>query len=254
MRNVRVFSLLGCVLLAIGLLSCAGQPTTTSTVQQPLVIEYRFSKGEQGWIADFADWPADATREFYELDSGIRDLPVELGQSEQGFMISGNNHSDDLFMYLRKKLTAQEGILPSTDYQVKIEVEFASNAFAGAIGIGGSPAESVYVKTGASTEEPLPVESHESGSPMLVLSVDKGQQSQDGSNAVVIGNVAKTDGSEDEKYALKTLSGEEMTLTATSHSDGSLWIFIGTDSAFEGITTLYYTRVKITLEKVTSNG
>lgn len=253
MRSFRVFLLIGCILLTAGLMSCAGQPTTTSTVKQPLVIEYQFSDGDQGWIADFADWPADATREFYELDSGMRDLPAELGKSDQGFMISGNNHSDDLFMYLRKKLTTQDGILPSTEYQVKIDVEFASNAFAGAIGIGGSPAESVYVKAGAAAEEPLPVESNESGSPMLVLSVDKGQQSQDGANAVVIGNVAKTDGSEDEKYALKTLSGEAMTLTVTSNPDGTLWVFIGTDSAFEGITTLYYRRVKITLEQVTSN-
>jgi hypothetical protein len=34
---------------------------------------------------------------------------------------------------------------------------------------------------------------------------------------------------------------------ARTASDGSLWIAIGTDSGFEGITTLYYDRIAVTL-------
>lgn len=254
MHHFRLITLLGFLLLWAALLpGCSGSPTTTSRDPQPLVFEYQFSEDEQGWVADFADWPLDATDEFYELSSGLRDLPAELSKTEKAFMISGNNHSDDLFMYIRKKLTPQEGVLPSTSYRVKIEVEFASNAFAGSIGVGGSPAESVYVKAGAAANEPLPIEDNESGTPMWVLSVDKGQQSQDGAAAVVIGNVAKEDGSEDERYALKTLSGTDMSLSVTSSPDGVLWVFVGTDSAFEGTTTLYYTRIKVTLDQGTSN-
>ncbi len=41
---------------------------------------------------------------------------------------------------------------------------------------------------------------------------------------------------------------QETTTALATDADGNMWIFAGTDSGFEGLTTLYYTEVNITLE------
>ena len=50
-----------------------------------------------------------------------------------------------------------------------------------------------------------------------------------------------------EEYALMTLDSEGRTFTANSDNDGSVWMIIGTDSGFEGPTTVYYDRILITV-------
>lgn len=125
---------------------------------------------------------------------------------------------------------------------------FATNAFAGSFGIGGSPAESVFVKVGGAPQEPLSVPSPSLGEGYMGLNLDKGNQNGGGRQAVQIGNVAKTDGREDDRYAMKTLSNTSEPLTVNSDANGELWIFVGTDSGFEGTTTLYYTSINVTLE------
>ncbi len=79
--------------------------------------------------------------------------------------------------------------------------------------------------------------------------MDKGSQNDDGAHALRIGNVAKESG-DDESYALKNLDNMEQPLRATADAQGNLWVFVGTDSGFEGKTTLYYTGINIILEKV----
>ena len=66
----------------------------------------------------------------------------------------------------------------------------------------------------------------------------------------MIGNVAKESGGDDDyTYMLKTLDNNERPLAMTADAAGNLWVFVGTDSGFEGKTTLYYTSIEIILEK-----
>ena len=60
--------------------------------------------------------------------------------------ISGNNHSDDLFMYYKRRIGS---LRPGGVYAITFDVEFASMYPDGSIGIGGSPANSVFFKAGA---------------------------------------------------------------------------------------------------------
>lgn len=211
-----------------------------------LFIEFNFNNGDEGFSGHFSDLPVDYNEEIYELDSGLAALPEEIGEG-QGFRITGSNRSDDLFMFLKKELTASNGIKPNQKYDINFEIEFASNAFANSFGIGGSPAEAVYVKVGATSVEPKVIEKVEGGVPMYWMNIDKGQQSAGGADAIVIGNVSKQDGSEDELFSVVTLTSDELTLNATSSDDGSLWVFVGTDSGFEGTTELFYTKVIVEL-------
>ena len=204
-----------------------------------VVREFDFSSGDQGFTSDFADLPAGYDPEFYNLVADHRNLPAEIGVGK-GLFISGINHSDDLWMFWKKKLT---GLQPNTEYQVVLDIEMASNVAPGLVGVGGAPGESVYVKAGVSQAEPLVAPDSEG---QLRLTVDKGNQSTSGSAAAVLGNVAK-ENDNSEQYAILHRNNRSIQQSATTSADGSLWIFFGTDSGFESTTALYYTHAAAVL-------
>jgi hypothetical protein len=143
-------------------------------------------------------------------------------------------------MFWKKKLT---GLQPSTEYQVVLDVEMASNAAPGLVGVGGAPGENVYVKAGASQAEPLVAPDAQG---QLRLTVDKANQAASGSAAAVLGNVAKENDDSDQ-YAIIHRNNRSVQQSATTSADGSLWIFFGTDSGFESTTAVYYTRAAVVL-------
>ncbi len=211
---------------------------------------FTFDEDAEGWTGDFTDLPADYDEEMYALEFAYSVLPEELDKDSGSLMLTGSNRSDDLFMYVKRQLTAADGIEPDTLYRIYFEVEFATDAPAGAVGVGGPPGEAVWVKVGAAGEEPVPVEVVEADVNYLVLNVDKGRQNEDGDNAVRIGDVAKVTCEEFGVYEMKTLDNTDHPLHISSDADGNLWVFVGTDSGFEGTTTLYYHRIEVHLEKV----
>jgi hypothetical protein len=199
------------------------------------ILDVDFTKGLQGWTADFADYPV-GEEDFYELAAEYRLLPNSLGANRSAIYLSGNNHSDDLFMYVKRRVT---GLVPNHQYEVAFEVEIATAAPSGCAGIGGAPGESVTLKAGASTAEPLPQD--EDG--FYRMNVDKGEQSQGGADALALGHIANTrDCEEDPAYELKVLDSDDEVLSVTTDGEGAAWVFAGTDSGFEGTTSLYYTR------------
>ncbi len=195
----------------------------------------------EGWVVGFADLPADYDPSIYELDSGHRALPEGLHGA--GIYVQGHNRSDDLFMYLKRRV---DGLIPMASYEVAVTVELATNVGAGLIGIGGSPGESVFVKAGASTVEPATVVDNIGHSRM---NIDKGNQARGGTQMVVIGDVAHPDVSANE-YRIKTLDNSGSPVTVEADSTGSAWLIVGTDSGFEGLTRLYYDRIAYTLTPV----
>jgi hypothetical protein len=63
-----------------------------------------------------------------------------------------------------------------------------------------------------------------------------------GTDMVVIGNVAHSGSTYD--YQLINRTGE---FTASTDAKGQLWLIVGTDSGFEGTTTLYYSKIRVEL-------
>lgn len=202
-----------------------------------MTFSYEFSADTEGWIGDFADYPA-GEEENYGLEFGYSLLPEPLDNTQGSLKLSGRNHSDDLFMFVTKEIS---GLNPNQEYQLIFEVEFASNVANGQFGIGGSPGESVYVKAGASDIEP---EKEEDELGWYRLNIDKGNQSTDGEDMLVIGNFAN--GTDENIYTLKTLS-TSAPMRVTASSEGTLWLLLGTDSGFEGETTIYINKIEIEL-------
>lgn len=204
-----------------------------------LVVDFDFSESAQGFTGGFADLPGDFDPAPYQLVADHRDLPSGL-ESGKALYLSGANRSDDLWMFWKKKLT---GLMPNTAYEVVIDLEMASNEPAGLVGIGGAPGESVFLKAGASAVEPVAAADAQG---WLRWNVDKGNQSTGGAAATVLGNIAK-EGDSTENFVRICRTNRQAKLAATTAADGSLWIFFGTDSGFEGTTSVYYTRATAVL-------
>ncbi|MXY36478.1 MAG: hypothetical protein F4Y54_06870 [Dehalococcoidia bacterium] len=204
-------------------------------------LTFTFDHDAEGWVVEVADLPADYDQEIYELAGGYRALPE--GLQGGGIYVQGHNRSDDLFMYLKRQVG---GLRPNTEYAVSISLDLATNVPPGLVGIGGSPGESVFVKAGASAVEPTTTVDSIGH---LRMNIDKGNQSRGGEAMVVLGNVAHPDASRN-AYAIKTLTNADAPLTVTTDGKGRLWLIVGTDSGFEGLTTLYYARIAYTLTEV----
>lgn len=198
---------------------------------------YEFSADTDGWIGDFADYPA-GEEEAYALEFGYSPLPDPLDASQGSLKLSGRNHSDDLFMFVKRQLT---GLTPNKEYRLNFQVQFASNVAEGQFGIGGSPGESVFIKAGAASMEP---EKQQDELGWYRLNIDKGNQAEDGEDMVVIGNFSN--GTDDNVYTLKSLSNSSP-MRVTASSAGTLWLLFGTDSGFEGETTIYINRIEVEL-------
>lgn len=226
------------VLLAAG----CGSPTDSGDPDE-LVISWMFSAGRGSWVSDFADYWADPDRiDQLELTSEWRSLPPEVGPGH-GWLMSSMNFPDDIFMYLR---TPVNGLIPGGSYEIRFSAWFASEAGTGCSGIGGAPGEGVYVKAGASLEEPVPrvEESY------YRLSVDKGNQAKEGSNAFTIGNIAVESTCASGDFATKKLSSGDRALNVTADATGRIWLFFGTDSAFEGPTRIYFTQLEARITRL----
>lgn len=202
---------------------------------------YEFQTGTEGWQGDFADYPDQPGVEtFYAFQFAHSMLPAPLNTNEGGLKQSGRNHSDDLFMFVKKKIS---GLEPGRKYELSISVEFASNAADGLVGVGGAPGESVYIKAGASALEPVKVLNNTDGH--FRMNIDKGNQSTDGADMKLIGNFAN--GTSSNNYNLKKLA-TAAPLSVKADANGSLWLIVGTDSGFEATTTIYYNSIKAVLK------
>jgi hypothetical protein len=232
----RRFVTLLVLLLAIASSSCR------STSSGTLVFRFDFTAGAQGWVAGFADHhPGDDA--FLELTSDYRALPAPLGPGSALF-ISGNNHTDDLFMFFTREV---RGLTPGARYRVTSDVRFATNVPQGCGGVGGSPGESVWLKAGASTTEPRTIVD---GEGWLRLTADKGNQAVGGKDLVVLGTIENSRPCELSAlvWEVKTLKSATGESEVTASPDGAVWLVAGTDSGFEATTSLFYTSIAITLE------
>jgi hypothetical protein len=142
-------------------------------------------------------------------------------------------------MFLKKRLS---GLKPSTDYTITYNVEFYSNARANVSGV--TPGENVYLKVGATNLEPKSV--IDKGK--VIMNIDKGNQDTDGSDMVTIGDVSVPDGTDGYiKTYRSNASSIDKPLKVRTNNEGDLWLIVGTDSAIEGVTTLFYTSISVVL-------
>lgn len=201
----------------------------------PKQYNFEFSSGQEGWIGGFADYPV-VTEADFELETIHSVLPLPLDQTKRAIKQSGNNHSDDLFMFVKKKIT---NLAPNQNYKITFNLEIATNASDGSVGVGGSPGSSVFVKVGATQIEPnVKIDN----SNYYRMNIDKSDQGASGTDMIVIGDLSN--GLTEYIYNLKTLTNTTP-FEAKSNSNGELWIIVGTDSGYESTSTVYYSKIAV---------
>lgn len=229
----RAARLANVIAIAASLGACSEDPTT---------FPLDFRQSDQGWEGGFADYPVGEDA-FYELLVDYRPLPAPIESSGSGLFATGQNRSDDLWMYYRGRVA---GLSADTRYRVSFELQIATDAPSGCLGVGGAPGEGVTVKAGVSAT--LPDRVDESG--FWRMNVDKGQQSQPGRAAVVLGDLAngRPCGAR-QVWVLKPLR-TDATIDVTTDRTGAVWLFVGTDSGFEARSDVYFTTLTATFDPV----
>ena len=209
---------------------------------QTLEFDYNFRNGALGWTGDFASYPPwTNTSGFYQLESGIRFGPRKLTRvPTRTFYIQGANHSASLIMFLKRRLTAADGIVAGRTYRAEFIVTAASNAATGCVGIGAPPGEGVYLRAGTTNVEPVPVLQHNGD---LELNVDFETTTAEA------GNIANGLDCESAypHFPFVSIQRPAEYATVTASQNGELWLLVGTRSGYEGFTPLYYQRIKVRL-------
>jgi hypothetical protein len=225
---------------------CGGLLVSCNSDEQEIMvfsITYNFNTGDNGWAGDFADYP-EGDSIAYELFFKHDTLPTNLNSNatKKALHISGNNHSDDLFMFIKKKVT---GLQPNTEYEVLFNIKFASNARTGSVGIGGSPGESVFLKAGASILEPKKI----LVDGMYRMNIEKGNQSESGEDMIKIGTIGVA-ATTTQFTQIARYNNSSSSFIVTTDDNGDVWLIVGTDSGFEGTTTLYYTQIDVLFNQI----
>ena len=208
-----------------------------ATIVQALVFD--FDAGDDGFAADLSDYMTYQL-EGIEPESGPSPLPAPLDPGAGAMRVAFKNGSDDVFFFLKRRI---DGLAPLASRALRVDVRFASNAPEDWAGAGGGPGLDVYMKAGAVAHEPLPIPSPVNPE-YVTINVDKGNQAEDGTQAVLIGNVAIPAGP-----AVWTLRENRMKepLRVAADASGAIWVLVGTDSGYEGHNELYYDRVVVKL-------
>lgn len=227
------------ILLGMLTLSCREEETPTPTT---IELNFDFAQNMEEWMGGFSDLPAEG-QDIYELDISHAPLPEETNEEGNAIRIQGHNRSDDLFMFLKKHI---HGLEPNTRYRVVYELELASQYPESSFGIGGSPGGSVFLKVGGSTQEPVIVLDEDTQH--LQMSIDKGDQSQEGADMINIGTVGIE--GEEFRYRLIQRNNADRPFEVATDTDGGCWVIVGTDSGFEGLTVLYYNAIHLTFRKI----
>lgn len=210
----------------------------------PGVKQYQsdFSKDADGWEGDFAEWLPPYSQQQWNFIFERAPLPHPLDENVFALKIAGTNRSDDLFMFVKRKLT---GLAPNTFYKLIFNIEMASNAPTDGIGAGGRPS-ALTIKAGAIAEEPQIVYNTEQGLYMLE-NVDKGDQAAGGKDVKLLGDVGVKPGQSE--YMIIYRDNKSNPHETKTNEKGELWVFVGTDSGFEARSELYYKSISISFNR-----
>lgn len=208
-------------------------------VEPTLNLQYTFQNGVEGWTSFFSDYPVGQETN-WELEFKQSALPAPLDAGIKALKISGNNHSDDLFSAIVRKI---DQLKPNHTYQVTFDVEVASNAQINGVGAGGSP--NLALGAGGILAAPQnTIDGQNHYRPPFVSQLQSGL-----SNEVfkVLGTIGVSD-QYPTPFTLVRRENLNNPVSLKTNNNGELWLMIATDSGFEGITTLYYKSIKVTLK------
>lgn len=211
-------------------------------------------------IEDFdAPEVVEANRSHWLMNNGLYPLPDGLPGS--GLLVQGNNHSDDMDMYIVRELSAADGIEPNTTYEVRFtRYGYAANAALLASGVGGGP--DLSIEGTVTVTDPLEyVLDDVVGNPHIrhpegVLTAapvglgSTGVCLSPGSGMFLPGTPRCPAGRAPFVLQESALSTRPASQTVTTNADGRLWVMVGGHSGFEGYSAYFHRYLSIEVERV----
>jgi hypothetical protein len=225
-----------CILLPLFLLILSGCAKTDKPIDYR-EYSYNFNTGTQGWDSLFSDYPR-GEESFYELEFAFTHLPEPLDTTIRAIKVSGNNHSDDLLSFIATRISQ---LIPNAVYKVTFDINMASNVATNSAGIGGSP--DLALGVGGLGYQPANALDGANWYRTNFISL---LQSKESNNVMqMIGTIGVQDTTT--TYTLINRNNINNPINLVTNDFGELWLMIGTDSGFEGITTLYFKTITIKL-------
>lgn len=226
-------------LLALGLLAalagCGGGGDDAGG--QPVERRFDFAGDAAAWTLGSADYSAETAPT--DLRAVVQAAPAPL--SGRVLAIGGTNRSDDLFVYVLRRL---DGLPPGGRYRATLTLQFVATLPQGCLGVGGAPAEAVHVKAGAGTPQPQTVLREGE----YRFSWDKGNQGEGGPQGPVLGDLSSSGRDCIPVPAeVRTLSARQAAPVVVDAA-GQAWVWVGYDSGYEAGSTLPLLRLTLRLD------
>lgn len=179
------------------------------------------TEGMQGWVGDAAEY---ALEDSIDFEVGTELVPNSL-ESGTGLRIAANDPREDLFLFIKQQMGPLE---PETTYRLTFVMALVAQNLADTSDVIDD--EKIILKVGATIEEPtvsVTSDSTELGYIGYSLNLDKGNGSDDGENMKTVGVISLRDNINE---STDFLEPPLLTMTATTDTDGFMWIIVGTDS------------------------
>lgn len=236
LRLLRPFLFLPCVAVLAVLQACDARPAAPDD----LVFADDFQGQTGAWVAGFSDVSAELA-DNVQFEGTVVGHPLHMARL--ALYLYGNNISDDLFMFWKRRVT---GLVAGATYDVRMEVEYATQYQEGCdAGVGPL----VLIKMGAASLEPVVVELADGS---LRTTLDKGEQFEEGSAIRILGDHRNgVPGCVTEApFAVRTRSSGARAVRVTADGLGAVWVVVGTESAFEVANAIYFSRVRYSFRRV----
>ena len=244
-NNMKAWVGLSCIALTTLLSACNNDPKLNSVI----IVESQFDTGVEKWVADYTGYPdstvANAAKKDsimaakYQFSAIKARMPMLLDSAKYGFKVQSFNKSDSLFTFLKKKVT---GLNPGKNYIVSFEIDLGTNYPEKMTGNTTPQGGLVYVKAGAVPAEPLKM--FNSARKYYTFNLNKGVRSASGTQMFTLGNIAN--GLDTLRYKLVARNLDKP-ISVQANTQGEIWLCVGTDSGYRGLTLLYYDKIKVVI-------
>jgi hypothetical protein len=225
-------------------------------VPLPIYQEYirRKENGTMGPRAPLENPPGSYSEDIshWLMNSGI--YPMPDGIKGMGFLLQGNNHSDDMDMYLVKEFSKGEGIEPVQDYKLYVTVDLAGDAPIGAFGAGGAPELTILAIVTDVNPLNFVVDSQKDVRHPDLQIIPELQTTVVGTNGVcyaeLVGDQAPRCPTEGRIHFAVKKGKESSPIRIQSGKDAKFWLMVGDHSGFESFSAIYYMKIKVRLEEI----
>lgn len=199
-----------------------------------MIVESQFQTTTENWAGNFSEYGKAETDTSLDISLGRTWLPVALDSTKYGFRIQGRKKGSNLFLFLKKKVT---GLMPGRNYKIVFDIDLGT-AYGDST---NASSKLIYLKAGASPNEPV----KKLANSIYTVSIDKGQPAKDGTEMVILGTVSNAINKN--TYVLVRRFNDDNPVIVKPDANGVIWLCVGVDTGYEGMTILYYDRIKATI-------